>query len=112
MKRTAYILAAAASLVLALGAPTAAGGTRPDDRASHGPGAVATSVSSASTRPDDRAWRGIGPAPTIEVIESPTVSLDRFDWADAGIGALATLGAVAMVAGGAIVGLRRRPELA
>ena len=112
MTRFTYLLAVAAALVLALGTATAAAGTRPDDRETHGPGAVAIGVSRDITRPDDRAWRGIGPAPTLEIVESPAVSLDRFDWADAGIGALATLGAVLVVGGAAIVGLRRRPQLA
>jgi hypothetical protein len=130
MKRFSYLSAIAAFVVLATGAATASGGTRPDDRATHGPGAIAaegsatavrpddrathgpgifdTAPSSTPVRPDDRAWRGVGPAPTVEVIESPSVRIDGFDWADAGIGAAAALGLGLLVAGGSALALRRQ----
>ena len=80
---------------------------RPDDRATHGPGAIAFE-SSAPVRPDDRAWRGIGPAPTIVPVESTSVRADGFDWADAGIGAAGAFGLGLLLVGGAVLALRRQ----
>lgn len=126
----------------------AADGVRPDDRATHGPGAVAAAQDDIVTRPDDRATHGAGAIvaaqddivtragdpgtipylshgvgvdqtlfqgepPAKQQVQPPQeVTLGRFDWADAGVGALATLGLVLLAAGVAIVALRRRPELA
>jgi hypothetical protein len=121
-------LAVLLSLVLAGSAVAADGVTRPDDRAIHGVGAfdsaevkrpddragrhgpvVVTATSSRDVvRPDDRAWRGVGPVPTIEVIESPAVSDDSFDWGDAGIGAAAAVGLGIFLAGASALMLRRR----
>lgn len=130
MTRFMYLVAALASLVLAVGTATAAGGTRPDDRANHGPGAVGVEATTTSTRPDDRAihgpgaiaaetstqvvrpddraWRGVGPEPTVEIVETPSVHVDGFDWADAGIGAAAALGLGLLLAGGSALLLRRQ----
>src|SRR5919106_3062509 len=93
MTRLMHLLAVTASVVLAAGTATAAGGIRPDDRATHGPGsigipettaparpddrashgagAVAAGTASEIVRPDDRAWRGVGPAPRVELVQSP-----------------------------------------
>ncbi len=59
MKRFMYIVLAAATFVLTAGAIAAEGGTRPDDRATHGPGAIALD-GSGTVRPDDRATHGPG----------------------------------------------------
>lgn len=100
---------ATAALLSAGGAAAADGAMRPDDRATHGPGAMTAIQSDAVVRPDDRADRR--PPGSQVVLVTPT-SVDPFDWADAGLGALTTLGAVIVVGGAAILGLRRRPELA
>jgi hypothetical protein len=62
MKRFTYLALALASVAL-IGATTAQADIRPDDRANHGPGAVALVGSTTSVRPDDRAWRGVGDPP-------------------------------------------------
>ena len=133
MTRFMYLVALAASLTLAAGAATAAGGARPNDRATHGPGSiriaettaairpddranhglasVVSGTSSESIRPDDRAWRGAGPVPTVDIVESPFVRVDRFDWADAGIGATAAFGLGLLLAGASVL-LRRRQRVA
>lgn len=59
MKRFMYIVLAAATFVLTAGVVAAEGGTRPDDRANHGPGAIALDGSD-TVRPDDRATHGPG----------------------------------------------------
>jgi hypothetical protein len=133
MTRFMYLVALAASVVLAAATATAAGGTRPDDRATHGPwgtgvaatsapvrpddranhgpGAFTTVTSREIVRPDDRAWRGVGPAPTVEIVESPSVRVDGFDWADAGIGAAAALGFGLLLVGTSAL-VRRRQRVA
>ncbi len=131
MTRFMHLVALAAVVVLGAGAATAAGGTRPDDRATHGPGAIGIAETTAPirpddranhgpgaffrdtsdevVRPDDRAWRGAGPAPRVEIVESPSVRVDGFDWADAGIGATAALGfGLLLVAASALVRRRQR----
>jgi len=139
MTRFLHLLAIAASVILAVGAATAAGGTRPDDRpthgrpddrpthgpgsisisettaptrpddrANHGSGAFVTDASSEIVRPDDRAWRGVGLPPTVEVVQSPPVRVDGFDWADAGIGAAAALGLGLLLAGASALVVRRQ----
>jgi hypothetical protein len=130
MTRFTYMVAVAAWLVLAVGTASAAGGSRPDDRPTHGPGAIGLTETAASVRPndraihgpgaftsgtsseivrpDDRAWRGIGPAPTVEIVQSPSVSADGFDWADAGIGAAAAVGFGLLLAGASALVLRRQ----
>jgi hypothetical protein len=61
MKRFAYRTALAASLVLAAGTSTATGSIRPDDRATHGQGAVIlVEQRDDAVRPDDRATHGQG----------------------------------------------------
>jgi hypothetical protein len=79
---------------------------RPDDRANHGVGALTTSLT-RPVRPDDRAWRGIGPEPTVVPIDSPTVTVDRFDWLDAGVGAAGALGLALLLAGASVFAVRR-----
>jgi hypothetical protein len=133
MTRFMYLLALAASVILAAGAATAAGGTRPDDRATHGPGSIGIAqttapirpddranhgpgafvrdTSSEIVRPDDRAWRGAGPAPTVAIVESPSVRVDGFDWADAGIGAAAAFGFGLLLVGASAL-VRRRQSVA
>ena len=97
--------AALAALVLAGGAGAA---IRPDDRGTHGPGAIATAERDAVVRPDDRADRGFpGGAPVVV----PT-SAAGFDWVDAGIGSAATLGIVLLVAGGSVMVLRHGAQTA
>jgi hypothetical protein len=130
MTRFLYSLALAACAILVVGNATAAGATRPDDRATHGPGsigivettaparpddranhgpgAVVTDDSSAIVRPDDRAWRGAGPAPAVEVLRAPSVRTDGFDWADAGIGAAGALGLGLLLVGATTLVLRRQ----
>ena len=130
MKRLMYLVIAAAALTLGAGTVAAEGSTRPDDRATHGPGAIgsegqatsvrpddrathgpglfATDTVTEAVRPDDRAWRGVGPAPTIEPTESPLVQVDGFDWADAGIGALGAFGLGLLLAGASLLAVRRQ----
>ena len=114
MKHFAYLTALAASLVLAAGTGAAIGSTRPDDRATHGPGAIALEQRNDVVRPDDRATHGpgaivleqvsgAGQVPVIEPGGSEGVRIDGFDWLDAGIGAVAALGLVLIVVGGAVV---------
>jgi len=117
---------AASTLVLAAGAAAGDSLFRPDDRANHGPGAVAAAQSSDSIRPDDRATHGPGAIvvsqasvpvrpddradrrlPNTWVVSQPATS-SRFDWLDAGIGATAVLGLVFLIAGAMLVGLRHR----
>lgn len=100
---------ATAALALAGGATAADRPVHPDDRATHGVGAIEAEKRDIVLRPDDRADRRLPGAPAVLV--QPTAS-GGFDWVDAGVGALTTLGIVLLVAGAAIVGLRRRPELA
>jgi hypothetical protein len=130
MTRFLYSLALAACAILVVGNAAAAGATRPDDRATHGPGAIGIAETTAPARPDDRAnhgpgalvggsagelvrpddraWRGAGPAPTAEVVQSPSLRVDGFDWVDAGIGAAGALGLVLLLAGGTTIVLRRQ----
>jgi hypothetical protein len=130
MTRFLYLLTLAASVILAAGAAAAAGGTRPDDRATHGPGSIDVVATAASlrpddrathgpgalelgtsseiVRPDDRAWRGVGSPPTAEIVESPSLLVDGFDWADAALGAVAALGFGLLLAGAAALVLRRQ----
>ncbi len=132
MTRFTYLAALAASVILA-GAATAAGATRPDDRATHGPGSIGTvettapirphdhanhgsgavvrDTSSETVRPDDRAWRGAGPAPRMEIVQAPSVRVDGFDWADAGIGVGAAVGFGLLFVGASAL-VRRRQRVA
>jgi hypothetical protein len=116
MTRFAYLTALAASLVLAAGTTAASGAARPDDRATHGPGAVGEPRSEI-VRPDDRAVHGqgaivfeqvtrSGQAPVIAPRGSGSGRVDGFDWLDAGIGAAAALG-LGLIAAGGVVVLRR-----
>ena len=96
-------------LALAAGA-AAADGVRPDDRAMHGPGAIAVAVTQRDNvvRPDDRADRRL----TSVAVAAQPAATEGFDWADAGVGALATFGLVLLAGGVGAVALRRRPRLA
>jgi len=133
MTRFMHLIALAASVSLAAGVATLAGGTHPDDRATHGPGSIGIAATTAPirpddrsnhgpgvfvrdtsseiVRPDDRAWRGAGPAPRVEMVESPSVRVDGFDWADAGIGATAALGFGLLLVGASAL-VRRRQRVA
>lgn len=95
-----------AALMLAAGAAAADGAARPDDRPTHGPGAIAAAPRATVVRPDDRADRRL----TVTTSVTPNLKYDGFDWGDAAIGALATTGVLLVLAGGAVTGLRRRPE--
>jgi hypothetical protein len=57
--RRIVVATLACAFAVAMAAPAQA---RPDDRAVHGPGVVAASVSGDPVRPDDRADRTIAPA--------------------------------------------------
>ena len=94
-----------AALVVAGGAGAA---IRPDDRETHGPGAIATTQRDVVLRPDDRADRSFS---TEAPLAQPTTA-ERFDWADAGIGSAATLGLVLLVAGGSVMVLRHGAQTA
>jgi len=97
-----------AALVLAGGAAGAGGAVRPDDRDRHGPGATATPRRDVVVRPDDRADRRFpNEPPAVQVTTG-----NGFDWADAGIGAVAALGAVLLVAGGSVARLRHGAQTA
>jgi hypothetical protein len=74
---------------------------RPDDRAFHGTGPLPFNV---ILLPDDRADRRL---PNTGVVGGATTA-DRFDWADAGIGAGAAFGLALLVAGTSVIGLRHR----
>jgi hypothetical protein len=115
------MLACAFAVVMA--APAQAdSGVRPDDRAIHGPGAVAAGAPGELVRPDDRADRTIAPAQPAAVrpddradrrlltigVEALPTTAEGFDWTDAGIGAAGAFGLVLLVAGASVVGLRLR----
>jgi hypothetical protein len=115
------MLACAFAVVMA--APAQAdSGVRPDDRAIHGPAAVAAGAPSKPVRPDDRADRAIAPAQPAAVrpddradrrlltigVEALPTRTDGFDWTDAGIGAAGAFGLLLLVAGASLLGLRLR----
>jgi len=75
---------------------------RPDDRATHRPDAVAAAQRDVVLRPDDRADRRL---PNDAPLAQPTTG-EGFDWVDAGIGSAATLGLLLLVAGASVVRLR------
>jgi hypothetical protein len=91
---------------------------RPDDRAER----TTAPAAELAVRPDDRAFRGTGRAPLIVVLPDDRADrglldtgvvagatiADRFDWADAGIGAGAAFGLALLVAGASVIGLRHR----
>ena len=79
---------------------------RPNDRATHGPGAVAAAQRDVVVRPDDRADRRL---PGDAVVLQPQ-SGSGFDWLDAGIGAAATFGLVLLVAGASVMRLRQQAQ--
>jgi hypothetical protein len=100
--------AALAALIVAGGASAADAVARPDDRPTHGPGAIANAQRDVVLRPDDRADRRLpNEAPVVQ-----PASASGFDWFDAGIGAAATLGVVLLVAGGSVVILRHGAQTA
>jgi hypothetical protein len=98
---------ATAALALAGGAAAADRPHHPDDRATHGVGAIEAERRAVVLRPDDRADRGLPGAPAVLV--QPAAG-GGFDWVDAGIGASATLGLVLLVAGGSVIRLRHRAQ--
>ena len=117
MRNLAYITGLAVALALTTGAGTAVGSTRPDDRATHGQGAIILEQRNDAVRPDDRATHGHGAIvfeqvtqadqiPVIGASGSVSASSDGFDWLDAGIGAAAGIGLGLIVAGSVVV--RRR----
>ena len=84
-------------------------GARPDDRATHGVGAVASGVPAAelAVRPDE-GTRGSNPTTHVTRVAPSIVQVDGgFDWVDAGIGAAGGLVLVLMAAA-ATFGLRGR----
>jgi hypothetical protein len=125
----AMVTLAAMSLVVVASAAASDAPTRPDDQATHGPGAIAAASSSDVVRPDDRPTHGpgavtvttstavrpddrpthgvgsIGPS-TLVVTASPAGG--GFDWIDAGVGAAFGMGASLIVAGALLAGQRRR----
>jgi hypothetical protein len=129
VKRLAAAAVASTALVAATGAAAADALVRPDDRATHGPGAITQTndwvTSRNVARPDDRAVHGPGATATArpEVVLRPDDRADRrlpndapfaqptsgegFDWLDAGIGSAATLGLVLLVAGASVLRLRQ-----
>ncbi len=60
MRNLANITALAVALALSAGAGMAIGSTRPDDRATHGQGAIVLEQRTDVVRPDDRARHGQG----------------------------------------------------
>ena len=81
---------------------------RPDDRAAQGPGAIAADQRDVVLRPDDRADRRL---PNGAPVTQPTTG-ERFDWVDAGIGSAATLGLLLLVAGASVMRLRQQTRTA
>lgn len=82
--------------------------SRPDDRATHGPGSIDTAQRDVVLRPDDRADRRL---PSDAPVTQPTRG-ERFDWVDAGIGSAATLGIVLLVAAASVLRLRQQTQTA
>ena len=95
---------ATAALALAGGATAADRLGHPDDRATHGVGAIEAAKRDVVLRPDDRANRRLPGAPAVAV--QPAAS-GGFDWVYAGIGAASALGVVLLVAGASVVRLRQ-----
>lgn len=81
---------------------------RPDDRPAHGPGAIEAARRGVVLRPDDRADR---PGPSTAPVAQPVVE-NAFDWVDAGIGSAATVGLVLLAAGASVLLLRRGAQTA
>jgi hypothetical protein len=81
---------------------------RPDDHAVHGPGAIVAAQRDVVLRPDDRADRRL---PTDAPVAQPTTG-EGFDWVDAGIGSAATFGLVLLVAGASVMRLRQQAQTA
>jgi hypothetical protein len=134
MKHFAYLVA---SLALLIGTTAAIAGTHPDNRTTHGPGAITLDQQTGVVRPDDHATHGPGAASIwrsneivrpddrathgqgaiviepvtargqVPVIRPAGPRADGFDWLDAGIGAAAALGLGLIVAGGVVFALRR-----
>ena len=102
------VAAAVTALVIAGGAVAADAASRPDDRATHGPGAIEAVRTDIVLRPDDRADRRL---PSDAPLTQPTIG-EGFDWLDAGIGSAATLGFVLVVAGASVLRLRHGAEMA
>ena len=108
-KKLARTLAVASmALAIAGGAGTADAATRPDDRSTHGPGAIEAAQRDVVVRPDDRADRRL---PNNAPLAQPTTG-DGFDWIDAGIGSAATLGLALLVAGASMVRMRQAAQAA
>jgi hypothetical protein len=88
-------------------AATTSTGIRPDDRPNHGPGAVA-GTTSTGIRPDDRPTHGVGSIGPITLVETASPAGGGFDWIDAGVGAAFGMGASLIVAGALLAGQRHR----
>ena len=95
---------ATAALALAGGATAADRPMHPDNRATHGVGAIEAEKRDIVLRPDDRADRGLPGTPAVVV---QPASSSGFDWVDAGVGAAATLGVVLLIAGASVIRLRQ-----
>ena len=109
---TSYVVAAL--VAAAATAPTAS--ARPQDlRMPDTRDAAARAQERQDLRmPDTRdaaAGRGTESAPIVEFVEVPEPQPQGFDWADAGLGALAGIGVLLVGVGGTIatVRVRRRP---
>jgi hypothetical protein len=76
MKHFAYLSALVASLVLATGTTAAMGADHPDNRVTHGPGAITHQATDDTGRPDDRATHGQG-AITLEQLNDVVRPDDR-----------------------------------
>jgi len=81
---------------------------RPDDGAVHGPGAIVAAQRDIVLRPDDRADRHL---PTDPPVAQPTTG-EGFDWVDAGIGSAATFGLVLLLAGASVMRMRQQERTA
>jgi hypothetical protein len=92
-------------------------GARPDDRAgARGPGSPLVTILALqqidkSVRPDDRAGtRGVRSLVVAATRPEPVAAGSGFDWDDAGIGAAAMFGLVALGSGLVFIGVRRRHQ--
>ena len=90
------------------GAAAADAVVRPDDRAVHGPGALAAAQRDVVLRPDDRADRRL---PDDAPVRSPTNGAGS-TMGRAGIGSAATLGLLLLLAGASVLRLRNGTQTA
>ena len=108
---TALVGLALISVVLVAGATAADRSIRPDDRATHGPGALVSGAATDLVRPDDRATHGPGSVTETAIVAQAT-SRGVFDWIDAGVGAAGLAGLGLIGAGAAALLVRRRRSAA